>query len=558
MKKCVFLGICFILLSFSCVRAEEAPKELPNVKIIIDNEQKVFADIPILVNGSTLLPLRQVLTYLGVQNDDQHIIWNQSEQSVTVKQGDTEIYLKVYDDKALVNGIEITLPSASTIYKGRTYIPVRFVAEALNKKVTWDNQYLAVYIGEEEAYNNVKLIMDQVLAQTKNLKDISYSVQYDLDVSLTGNIPKDILEATEKHIGTDTTEFDLVSGVTHYRLGDQTGFKSIESTTPMLKEGYYTKDFSYMKYDGYKWLKSEFTDEEAFSFSTDTGSKTPRSSQIVLNNLNGVVGDIQYAGLKINDELSNGNEVVLEGDIFSNYVINKISSIIPAGKLGAQATLAMLFGGEEKNSVYKMVIVVDTSSHTIKKIEFSPKFIYEIASDKTPLIITLSGKITHDYTYNKGLNLKVPDEIIINATNGVLLEELPASEIITGRSSLNDYDNIKDLKTFDEVINILGQGKKVISESEDYYTWGNVSSGAYIEVSFVDNKVRSCGNMNNYLIDKFEKIKLGMTFDEVIGILGTGIKSKTEVTDIYEWIYSDGKTIQISVSNNIVISFSYF
>ena len=558
-RKYLISGICFILIIFSCVWAEEATIEMPNIKIIINNEQKVFTDIPISINGRTLLPLRQSLTYLGVQNDNQHIIWNESDKSVTIKHGKTEIYLKVYDDKAMVNGTEITLPAASTIYKGRTYIPVRFIAEALKKKVTWDDKYMAVYIAEEENYNQVKLILDKVLAESKKLKDTSYSVKYDLDVKLGGNIPKGLSPTFEKYVGADAVECDLISGVIHYKLDGPIGFTSIESAMPLVEEGYYAKDFSYMKYKGYKWSKSEFTDGTAFSYSTETGSKTPRSSKIVLSSLISVVGDTQYAGLKINQELSKGDEVILEGDVFSSYVINKISSILPTGKLGAQATMAMMFGGQVKSSISKMVIFVDSKSNTIKKIEFAPYLVYEIASKGDPLLITLSGKITHDYSsYNKGLNLKVPDEIVKNATSGALLADISTTGLITGRSSSEDYEKIKDLDTLDKVVGILGQGKKVSSEAADYYTWGNVSNRAYIEISFVEGKVSSSGCMSNYQIDKYEKIKLEMSYKEVVAILGEGKKSKTEVTDYYEWKYSDGGTIQVGVSNNKITGSSNF
>ncbi len=559
MKRCIFIIVCFILLNFSGVSAEEVITEVPNVKIIINGEQKVFTDMPISVNGRTLLPLRQSLTYLGVPNDDQHIIWNQSEKSVTVKHGSTEIYLKVYDDKAKVNGAEIILSAASTIYKGRTYIPARFVAEALNMRVTWDDKYPAVYIAEEKTYNQVKLILDKVLAETKNLKDTSYTVNYDMDVKLEGNIPKDLSETSERHVGSDTMECDFISGVTHYLLGARTGFEFIESTMPLAEEGYSTNDFSYIKYKGYQWSKSELTDNASFSYSTETGSKAPRSSQIILNSLNGVVGDTQYAGLKINDALSNGDEVVLEGDIFSEYVMNKISSVIPIGKLGAQASIAMLFGGEVKSSIFKTEIFVDLKSNTIKKIEFTPNIKYEIASGGDPLFIILSGKITHDYSlYNNGLNLKVPDEVIKNSTNGVLVEDVPVSQVITDRNSSEDYEKIELSDTLDEVIKTLGQGTKVSSDTADYYTWGNTDSNSYIEISFVDGQVQSMGCVGDYQIDKYQLIDLKMSFDEVAGILGQGKKSRTEVSDYYEWKYSNGKTIQIEVINNIVTGKSEF
>lgn len=559
MKKHILWIICFILMSFSCVWADEAPTELPDVKIIIDNEQKLFTDIPISVNGNTLLPLRQSLAYLGVQNDDQHIIWNQLDKSVTVKHNGMEIYLKVYDDKAKVNGKEITLPAASTIYKGRTYIPVRFVAEALNKKVTWDGKYAAVYIAEAGAYDQVKQVMDKVLAETKQLKDVSYNVSYDLEIKLGGSIPKGMTTTSERHVGSDTIEADLTGDITHYTLGAQTGFAMVEPTALLAEEGYYTKDFSYVRYKGRNWSKSEFTDDTAFTFSSETGSKIPRNSQIALNSLNGLVGDVQYAGMKIGSGAVVGDEVLLEGDIYSDYVIYKILSVIPAGKLGAQATMAVMFGGQMKNAALPTAITIDAKSNTLKKIEFRPQVTYVVEAQQGPLTITLSGKITHDYLqYNKGLKLSVPAEALENASGGALPEDKAASDVISGRSSSEDYEKITDLKTLEQVVGVIGQGRKVGSEAEEYYTWGSVDSGAYIEISFCNGKVRSSGNMNNYQDDKYQKIDLGMTYEQVIAILGEGKKSRTEVTDTYEWVYSDGGTIQIMIKDNKISGSSKF
>lgn len=134
----------------------------------------------------------------------------------------------------------------------------------------------------------------------------------------------------------------------------------------------------------------------------------------------------------------------------------------------------------------------------------------------------------------------------------------PASELVTGRNSSDDYERIKVGDTLDQVIGILGQGKKVSSETEDFYTWGNVGNGAYIEISFVDGHVKSEGCVGNYQADKYEKIKLEMSFNEVVSILGEGKKSKTDVNDYYEWKYSGGETIEIMVKGNIVIGKSKF
>lgn len=85
-----------------------------------------------------MLPLREVLTNLGVQNDDQHIIWNSRDQSVTVIKDTIQIYLKVGDENAKINDKPVIVDAAPVNYNSRVYIPARFIAEALGMKVNWD------------------------------------------------------------------------------------------------------------------------------------------------------------------------------------------------------------------------------------------------------------------------------------------------------------------------------------------------------------------------------------------------------------------------------------
>lgn len=79
--------------------------------------------------------------------------------------------------------------------------------------------------------------MDKVLADTKNLKDASYTVHYDMKVKLGEIIPKALTVTSEKHSGSDTLECDFMSGVTYYKLGAQTGAVSTGSAMPLAEEG---------------------------------------------------------------------------------------------------------------------------------------------------------------------------------------------------------------------------------------------------------------------------------------------------------------------------------
>lgn len=134
----------------SIVYADDGVVEVPDIKVIINGKNVIFSDVIISSNGRTLLPLRALLTNLGVQNDDEHIIWNASEKSVTIIKESIKIKLVQGNNLAYVNDIPITLdvPPIGYSKNGRTYIPARFVAQSLGKAVDWDSNTKSVIIND--------------------------------------------------------------------------------------------------------------------------------------------------------------------------------------------------------------------------------------------------------------------------------------------------------------------------------------------------------------------------------------------------------------------------
>jgi len=86
MKKAIFVVLIFSLLfsSISVSYAQSNVVEKPNIKININNTIGTYQNVPIIVEGRTLLPLREILVNLGVPHDNQHIIWDNATKSVTV------------------------------------------------------------------------------------------------------------------------------------------------------------------------------------------------------------------------------------------------------------------------------------------------------------------------------------------------------------------------------------------------------------------------------------------------------------------------------------------
>ena len=96
---------------------------------------------PVIRNGRTMLPARFVAEALGAEVD-----WNENERTVTVTKDDIKIVITIDSEIAVVNGEEIKLDSPAFIESGRTYTPLRLIAEALGAEVEWNESTQTVAI----------------------------------------------------------------------------------------------------------------------------------------------------------------------------------------------------------------------------------------------------------------------------------------------------------------------------------------------------------------------------------------------------------------------------
>ena len=100
---------------------------------IIVNNDIVSGDAAPFVdsNWRTMVPVRALSEAFGGTAE-----WDGDARTVTVVNGDTTIVFTADSDKYTVNDEEKTMDTELTIIDGRTYVPVKFVAEELGYKVT--------------------------------------------------------------------------------------------------------------------------------------------------------------------------------------------------------------------------------------------------------------------------------------------------------------------------------------------------------------------------------------------------------------------------------------
>lgn len=96
---------------------------------------------PLAKGGRTLVPFRRLAETLGAE-----VTWDPSTRTVTmVKDGNT-VVLTIGASTATVNGKEVILQVPSEIVEGSTFVPLRFIAEALGADVDFDGTTGAITV----------------------------------------------------------------------------------------------------------------------------------------------------------------------------------------------------------------------------------------------------------------------------------------------------------------------------------------------------------------------------------------------------------------------------
>ena len=96
--------------------------------------EKIYSDVPPYIKeGRTLAPIRAILEALGMT-----VSWDSATQTATAVKGNLTITVSINSHVAYVNNEQKTLDVPAEITNGRTFVPVRFFAEALGMNVGWD------------------------------------------------------------------------------------------------------------------------------------------------------------------------------------------------------------------------------------------------------------------------------------------------------------------------------------------------------------------------------------------------------------------------------------
>lgn len=114
------------------------------------NGVEMESDVPPVVKyGRTLVPIRALTTALGAD-----VKWNPDTHVVTITKNGMVIELKLGSDIVIVNGKEWKIDVPAENMNNRVVVPIRFIAEAFNQKVEWDEATGTIIISKGDNTNN--------------------------------------------------------------------------------------------------------------------------------------------------------------------------------------------------------------------------------------------------------------------------------------------------------------------------------------------------------------------------------------------------------------------
>jgi len=101
------------------------------------NGESIDMDIaPYMRDNRVYVPMRFAANALGVS--DNNIIWDQTNQTITLVKGDSAAQFKIGNTSMLINGVAVNMDIAPRLDGNRVMLPIGWMAQAFGAAVSWD------------------------------------------------------------------------------------------------------------------------------------------------------------------------------------------------------------------------------------------------------------------------------------------------------------------------------------------------------------------------------------------------------------------------------------
>ncbi|WP_158212247.1 phosphodiester glycosidase family protein [Natranaerobius trueperi] len=188
-KKLLSGTLAFSLITSPVIASEDSSgSKLP---IFIDDTEITEGVLPQLKDGRLFGPVRNISEELGA-----YVEYNEETKEVTLYKEDIKITMTINSNIALISSDELDIPiekefdSPMYVENGRTFIPLRFLAENFGYNVVWDESDGTVTLTEpkesedkdDEKYNKIDFDVDKKDDRIEMVfDDLDESAAYELN-----------------------------------------------------------------------------------------------------------------------------------------------------------------------------------------------------------------------------------------------------------------------------------------------------------------------------------------------------------------------------------------
>jgi hypothetical protein len=120
---------------------EEPPTTGQAITVYVDQKLISLADPPLIKEGRTLAPMRAFFEALGAE-----VTWDAATRTAIGTRAGITVKIPIDSTRPFINDTAKTIDVPAQIINGRTYIPLRFVGEALGDDVVWEGSTRTIYI----------------------------------------------------------------------------------------------------------------------------------------------------------------------------------------------------------------------------------------------------------------------------------------------------------------------------------------------------------------------------------------------------------------------------